>query len=105
MPTVLRASKQAAAPHSEPAHQSHSAIANRLKRAKGHLEAIVTMIEAHRDCTDIAQQMHAVIRALENAKTVFIHDHIDHCLESTVGPADRKQRATINQFKTITKYL
>ena len=105
MPTVIRAGQQATAPHYEPAHQSHRAIANRLKRAKGHLEAIVTMIEGHRDCTDIAQQMHAVIRALENAKTVFIHDHIDHCLESTVGPVDRKQRATIDQFKTITKYL
>ena len=86
-------------------HSTHSAVANRLKRAKGHLEAIVGMIEQQRDCTDVAQQLHAVIRALENAKTVFIHDHIDHCLETTVGPVDRKQRATIDQFKTITKYL
>jgi len=105
MPTNARAHQVTSAAHDADAHQSHAAIANRLKRAKGHLEAIVTMIDEHRDCTEIAQQMHAVIRALENAKTVFIHDHIDHCLESTVGPVDRKQRATIDQFKTITKYL
>ena len=105
MVTNARAKQVISTAHDGDAHQSHAAIANRLKRAKGHLEAIVTMIDDHRDCTEIAQQMHAVIRALENAKTVFIHDHIDHCLESTVGPVDRKQRATIDQFKSITKYL
>jgi len=105
MTAIARTNQAASSAHDADAHQSHAAIANRLKRAKGHLEAIVTMIDEQRDCAEIAQQMHAVIRALENAKTVFIHDHIDHCLESTIGPVDRKQRATIDQFKTITKYL
>jgi len=105
MSLATRARQPITASHDEHAHKTHSAVANRLKRAKGHLESIVVMIEQHRDCTEIAQQMHAVIRALESAKTVFIHDHLDHCLESTVGPVDRKQRAVIDQFKTITKYL
>ena len=87
------------------AHQSHGAVVNRLKRADGHLQKIIAMIEAGRDCPEVAQQMHAVIRALENAKTVFIHDHVDHCLEQAVGPTSREQRATISQFKEITKYL
>lgn len=98
----------AAAPraHAAPdAHQHHRDVVNRLKRANGHLQTIVTMIDSGRDCTEIAQQMHAVIRALEKAKTVLIHDHIDHCLEQAIGPADRQQRATIDQFKEITKYL
>jgi DNA-binding FrmR family transcriptional regulator len=28
--------------------------------------------------------MHAVIKALEGAKAVFIHDHLGHCLEGIV---------------------
>jgi DNA-binding FrmR family transcriptional regulator len=87
------------------AHVSHSSVVNRLKRANGHLQTIVTMVEDNRDCVEIAQQMQAVIRALEKAKTILIHDHIDHCLEQAVGPADREQRMTIGQFKEITKYL
>jgi DNA-binding FrmR family transcriptional regulator len=87
------------------AHQSHRDVANRLKRATGHLQTIIGMVESGRDCVEVAQQMHAVIRAVEKAKTVLIHDHIDHCLEQAVGPAGRSQRATIEQFKEITKYL
>ena len=105
MPTDSRARKMPAPKHDTLSHQSHAAVANRLKRANGHLQSIVAMIEDGRDCTAIAQQMHAVIRALENAKAVFIHDHVDHCLANAVGPVDREQRATIEQFKQITKYL
>jgi hypothetical protein NreA len=49
--------------------------------------------------------MHAVIRALEEAKVTLIHDHIEHCLEDAVGPATREQRQTIEQFKKISRYL
>lgn len=101
-PSLKRIAAPAPVAH---AHQSHGPVVNRLKRANGHLQRIIAMIEDGRDCPEVAQQMHAVIRALENAKTVFIHDHVDHCLEQAVGPASREQRATISQFKEITKYL
>lgn len=105
MSAVTRHAKAPALKQDVAAHQSHRNVVNRLKRADGHLQTIVTMIDAGRDCTEIAQQMQAVIRALQKAKTLWIHDHIDNCLEQAVGPADRNQRATIEQFKDITKYL
>jgi len=105
MPAMPRATAPVQPAHDAATHQSHRDVVNRLKRANGHLQTIVTMIDAGRDCTEIAQQLQAVIRAVEKAKTVLIHDHIDHCLEQAVGPADRQQRATIEQFKEITKYL
>ncbi len=87
------------------AHHSHREVINRLRRADGHLQTIVRMVEEGRDCVEVAQQMHAVIRALEAAKSTLIHDHIEHCLEDAVGPASREQRATIEAFKAISKYL
>ena len=96
----------AAIPHQDPAtHRSHQDILNRLRRATGHLQTIVTMIEGGRECADIAQQMHAVIRALEAAKSTLIHDHIEHCLENAIGPVSREQRVTIDDFKKISRYL
>ena len=86
-------------------HASHPQVVNRLKRADGHLRNIIVMIEDGRECLDIAQQMHAVIKALENAKTVLIHDHIDHCIERVAGPVSRDRRGTLDEFKEITKYL
>ena len=91
--------------HDAATHQSHKDVLNRLRRATGHLQTIAGMIESGRDCADIAQQMHAVIRALEEAKSTLIHDHIEHCLEDAVGPATREQRQTIEQFKKISRYL
>jgi DNA-binding FrmR family transcriptional regulator len=86
-------------------HQSHPQIVKRLKRAQGHLRSVIEMIETGRPCLDIAQQLHAVEKAVGQAKRTMIQDHLDHCLEETVGPLARDQRRSIDEFKEITKYL
>ena len=43
-----------------PVHTSHPALVARLKRADGHLRAVIEMIEAGKPCLEIAQQMQAV---------------------------------------------
>ena len=86
-------------------HASHSDIVKRLKRADGHLRGVVDMIEAGRPCVDIAQQLHAVEKAISEAKKTLIRDHLDHCLEKAVGPLGREQRRPIDEFKEITRYL
>jgi uncharacterized protein len=86
-------------------HASHPAIIKRLKRADGHLRSIIDMIEAGRPCLDIAQQLHAVEKAITEAKKALIRDHLDHCLEATVGELGVDQRQSIDAFKDITKYL
>lgn len=86
-------------------HGSHDDIVKRLKRAGGHLSKIIAMIEEKNPCVDIAQQMHAVVCAIENAKKEFIHDHIDHCLEDTMDKNPSVKKASLNEFKNITKFL
>jgi hypothetical protein NreA len=86
-------------------HSTHPDIVKRLKRAEGHLRSIVEMIEAGRPCLDIAQQLHAVEKAVCQAKKTLIHDHIDLCLEDAVGHVPRERQAHIDEFKAITKYL
>ncbi len=102
MPSPAARLRPAPQPH---VHESHTDVVNRLKRAGGHLQTIIGMIEGRRECLDIAQQLQAVIKALEGAKSVLIHDHVEHCLEAAMGPTTREQRATIEQFKKITRYL
>lgn len=86
-------------------HVSHDAVAKRLKRAHGHLHNVITMLSEDRACLDLAQQLHAVERAICAAKKQLIHDHIDHCLDHALGiPAASSRRALV-EFKAITKYL
>ena len=83
----------------------HSAIARRLKRANGHLEAISGMIEQGQPCAAIAQQLQAVESAIENAKKALIHDHISHSLERSFKTSGAKGQAALRDFKLIAKYL
>ena len=86
-------------------HTAHTDVLNRLKRASGHLQNVIAMIEAKRACIDIAQQLHAVEKAVSAAKKRVIHDHLDHCLEHVVGAEAASVRTSIAEFKDITKYL
>jgi uncharacterized protein len=88
-----------------PIHQTHPEIVKRLRRAEGHLRSIIDMIETQRPCLDLAQQLHAVEKAIAQAKKTLIHDHIENCLEQAVGPLARDQRGPVDEFKAITKYL
>ena len=86
-------------------HGTHSDVVNRLKRAEGHIRTIVEMIEANRECLDVAQQLQAVEKAIQNAKKIYVHDHIDNCLENITGVTTRQARNSLAEFKEIVKYL
>ena len=86
-------------------HQTHPETVKRLKRAEGHLRSVIDMITAGRSCLDVAQQLHAVEKAIGQAKRTLIQDHLDHCLEDAVGPLQRDQRRSVDEFKEIAKYL
>jgi DNA-binding FrmR family transcriptional regulator len=86
-------------------HKSHPRIAARLKRAQGHLRSVIEMIEAGEPCLDVAQQLHAVEKAVAQAKRTLIQDHVDHCLEDAATAIGRDQRRSLDEFKAITKYL
>jgi DNA-binding FrmR family transcriptional regulator len=84
-------------------HASHPAIITRLKRAHGHLAAVLSMFEAGRPCVDLAQQLHAVESAISNAKRELIHDHIEHCLDDNADAAS--PRTALKELKVLAKYL
>ena len=86
-------------------HESHPNIIKRLNRARGHLQSVTQMIEEGRSCLDIAQQLHAVEKAIQQAKRTLVQDHIDHCLDEALGTQNQTQRARAEEFKTIARYL
>ncbi len=86
-------------------HSTHPEISKRLKRAEGHLRSVIDMIETGRSCLDLAQQLHAVEKAIGQAKKTLIQDHLDHCLDVAVEAPARERRQSIDDFKTIAKYL
>mgnify|MGYP003382683307 CR=1 FL=1 len=86
-------------------HASHPAIIKRLRKARGHLDSTINMLEQGRTCLDVAQQLQAIEKAIQQAKKVLIQDHLDHCLEGLVAPLGAQQRHTLDEFREITRYL
>ena len=86
-------------------HSSHKEIITRLKRANGHLSSVIKMIEDGRPCVETAQQMQAVVKALENAKKTFIKDHIDHCITAPASDSGNDSGDVLSDLKEIIKYL
>lgn len=86
-------------------HANDPDILKRLRRAEGHLATVIRMVAENRDGLAIAQQMQAVIKALEKTKQMLILDHIDHHLGEVTGPLPPELRRKIVEFREITKYL
>ncbi len=63
------------------------------------------MMEAARPCMELAQQLHAVEKAIGNAKKELIKQHLNHCVEETTQAMPRELRALIQEFQGVTKYL
>src|SRR3546814_9517564 len=82
---------------------SHPQIINRLKRAEGHLRSIVAMIEDGRPCLDIAQQLHAVEKAVAQAKKRLVQDHIDNCLTDAANGGPQGRQGPIEELKADRK--
>jgi len=86
-------------------HAANPDLINRLKRAQGHLAKIVEMVAEGRDGLQTAQQMQAVIAALDKAKTLLVSDHIEHHLEDLVGPLPKEVRDDLAKLGEFAKYL
>lgn len=63
------------------------------------MRSVIEMIEAGRPCLEVAQQLHAVEKAVASAKRTLIHDHVDHCIDADGPEADRAE------LKAITRHL
>jgi hypothetical protein NreA len=86
-------------------HAANPDLLNRLKRAQGHLAKIIEMVAEGRDGLDIAQQMQAVVSALDKTKTLIVTDHIEHHLEDMIGPLPSTVRADLAKLGDLAKYL
>jgi DNA-binding FrmR family transcriptional regulator len=75
------------------------AVAKRLKRAAGHLNATVAMLEAKRPCLDLAQQLFAVEAAIGNARQQVVSEQIQVCLSADA------EGATFRQLKALARFL
>ncbi len=63
-------------------HQT--AVLNRLKTARGHLDAVVRMVEDETYCPEIMKQLSAVQGSLERANRIVLRNHLETCVAAAM---------------------
>lgn len=64
-------------------------IANRLKRARGQLDAVIAAVESDAPCRDVVTQLAAVTHALNRAGFVIVATAMEDCITSPNTPESR----------------
>jgi len=59
-------------------------ILNRLKTARGHLDAVVRMVEEDAYCPEVMKQLSAVQGSLERASRVVLRNHLETCVAAAM---------------------
>ncbi|MEO7573444.1 MAG: metal-sensitive transcriptional regulator [Acidimicrobiales bacterium] len=60
------------------------AVMNRLKTARGHLDAVIRMVEDDTYCPDLMKQLSAVQGSLERARRIVLQNHLETCVAAAM---------------------
>jgi DNA-binding FrmR family transcriptional regulator len=55
-------------------------VTNRLKTARGHLDAVLRMVGEDAYCPDVMKQLAAVQGSLERANRLILRNHLETCV-------------------------
>lgn len=84
-------------------HTNTKSVINRMNRAIGHMEAVKSMIEEGRDCSEVLIQIAAVRSAINNIGKVILEDHINHCVVDAIETGDEQVLKDLND--AINKFI
>ncbi|MFK4760127.1 metal-sensitive transcriptional regulator [Microbacterium sp. ZW T5_45] len=75
-------------------------VANRLRRARGQLDAVISAVEADAPCRDVVTQLSAVTHALRRAGFVVVATAMEECLAEP-APGDEDDPLTTLELEKL----
>lgn len=89
----------------KPKHKK--AALNRLKTVRGHIDAVIGMVDDERYCPDVMKQVSALQGSLEKVNRVLLQNHIETCVlhaveEGRSGQIVDELMETLRYTATIT---
>ena len=76
-------------------------ILNRLKRARGQLDAVIEGVEQGRGCRDVVTQLAAVSTALDRAGFSVVSSAMQYCIEDPDGAAESEDGLTVAELEKL----
>jgi DNA-binding FrmR family transcriptional regulator len=82
---------------------SHKSSAlNRLKTVRGHLDAVLAMVEDERYCPEIMKQVSALQASLEKVNRVLLQNHLETCVIHAVE--EGRSAEIVDELMETLKY-
>jgi DNA-binding FrmR family transcriptional regulator len=78
------------------------AALNRLKTVRGHLDAVIGMVEDERYCPDIMKQVSAVQGSLEKVNRLLLQNHVETCVLHAV--AEGRSEQIVDELMETLRY-
>ena len=76
-------------------------IVNRLRRARGQLDAVITAVEAGGSCRDVVTQLAAVTSALDRAGFAIVSTAMKDCLADPEATAEVDKGLTTEELEKL----
>lgn len=81
--------------------QTQRKIANRLKRARGQLDAVIEAVESGGSCRDVVTQLSAVSTALDRAGFVIVSSAMQYCITDPETAAEEEDGLTVEELEKL----
>lgn len=82
-------------------------LLQRLRRIKGQLDGVETMIENEEYCIDLINQIHSVERALQGLSVQIMEDHLKGCVRDAIDSSNSyEEQEKLDEFiDVVSDYL
>ncbi|MGI9163703.1 MAG: metal-sensitive transcriptional regulator [Mycobacterium sp.] len=80
-------------------------VLNRLRRAQGQLNGVISMIEDGRECKDIVTQLAAVSKALDRAGFKIVATGLRECMLGVPAEGSEKGKAPMTEAELEKLFL
>ena len=67
----------------KPIHKQN--LLNRLKTVRGHMDAVIGMVEEERYCPQIMKQTSALQGSLERINRILLQNHLETCVPKAIS--------------------
>lgn len=82
--------------------QHKTSALNRLKTVRGHLNAVIDMVDDEKYCPDIMKQVSALQASLEKVNRVLLQNHLETCVTHAV--AEGRTAEIVDELLETMKY-
>jgi len=78
-----------------------TAVISKLKRAKGMINKVISMVEEDKYCIDVLQQSLAAIGYLKSVDKLILESHLNCCFREGMNASREKQDKLISEILHI----